>query len=478
MRKLLIFFCLVSTTSYCQHQELLASSNISKNGLLAYLKSVKHTYESITKNIQKHTDKTIINIQKDDANIRQIFGSKKLNYPEIPKTDSLLQIATSIQQQEAGLKLNEYIPELDSLKTSIAFIENHYKKPPITDKVSIEQIQSLKATLLSFEATFQKANSLKKIIQQRKEHLNSLLQSSGLTKEFKRINKQAYYYHAQLQEYKNILKDKTKAKKLFVQNIRNSKPFKEFFKKNSQLAALFKLPDNYGTAQSIVGLQTSQSVQQLLSQRFSLSIGNRTGNPQQLLQQQVQTAQDQLRLLQNKLKLNNGSNSIEEIKSFKPNTQKTKSFWKRLEKGFNIQSSGNKGVIPALSDIALTLGYKLNDKSVIGIGASYKLGIQASWKYQKFTSEGMGLRTYVDIKLKGNLWMSGGFEANFLQAFNTIEALKIYDAWQSSGLIGVSKKYTVGKKTATVQLLWDFLHYQQNPRIDQAIKFRIGYSFN
>ena len=52
-------------------------------------------------------------------------------------------------------------------------------------------------------------------------------------------------------------------------------------------------------------------------------------------------------------------------------------------------------------------------------------------------------------------------------------------AWQQSGLVGLSKilslKTKVFKKTK-LQLLWDFLCYEQVPR-GQPIKFRIGYNF-
>ncbi len=53
------------------------------------------------------------------------------------------------------------------------------------------------------------------------------------------------------------------------------------------------------------------------------------------------------------------------------------------------------------------------------------------------------------------------------------------DDWQQSGLVGVSKivslKSKMFKKTK-LQLLWDFLSYQQVPRT-QALKFRLRYAF-
>jgi hypothetical protein len=47
---------------------------------------------------------------------------------------------------------------------------------------------------------------------------------------------------------------------------------------------------------------------------------------------------------------------------FKPNTQKTKSFLKRLEYGANFQTQKATNFFPAVSDLGLSLGYKFSDK--------------------------------------------------------------------------------------------------------------------
>jgi hypothetical protein len=87
----------------------------------------------------------------------------------------------------------------------------------------------------------------------------------------------------------------------------------------------------------------------------------------------------------------------------------------------------------------------------------------------------MGLRSFVEVKLKGQWYAMGGFEANYLSSFDKMEQLRNYDAWQQSGLAGISKKFGGGKKlNAKLQLLWDFLSYSQIPR-RQAFLFRVGY---
>jgi hypothetical protein len=227
-------------------------------------------------------------------------------------------------------------------------------------------------------------------------------------------------------------------------------------------------------------------VQAQLQQRFgsgaSLTPSSGGGGGSDYLQQQMSQAQGELSKLKDKVNQFGGGSSDMEMPDFKPNSQKTKSFLKRIEYGANIQSQKTNFLLPVTSDLAITAGYKLNDKSIIGIGASYKLGWGSGWKNIKLTSEGIGLRSYINWKLKPifgkieGFWISGGYERNYQHAFTKSDQLKDVNAWQTSGLLGLTKKYKIGKKTNNFQMLWDFLSYQQVPR-RQPILFRVGYVF-
>jgi hypothetical protein len=85
----------------------------------------------------------------------------------------------------------------------------------------------------------------------------------------------------------------------------------------------------------------------------------------------------------------------------------------------------------------------------------------------------------VDIKIKGSFSASGGLELNHTVPFSSYQQLRQWGDWTKSGLLGITKtislKSRVFKKTQ-VQLLWDFLSYQQAPKT-QAVIFRIGYNF-
>lgn len=249
------------------------------------------------------------------------------------------------------------------------------------------------------------------------------------------------------------------------------------------LGSLFALPgassSPIGGGQagaSLAGLQTRASINQSIIDRFGSG-----PNVTQQLQQNVQSAQAQLNELKNKLgSLSSGSygngNDFDMPEGFKPNEQKTKTFLQRLEYGANVQSQKARYFFPVTSDLGLFLGYKLTDKSSIGVGASYKLGWGRGWNNIAISHQGVGLRTYLDWKIKGSFYISGGYEQNYMSMINSVDQLRDYSSWQRSGLVGLSKRYKVSKKIkGEMKLMWDFLSYQQVPRT-QAVLFRIGYS--
>jgi long-subunit fatty acid transport protein len=164
---------------------------------------------------------------------------------------------------------------------------------------------------------------------------------------------------------------------------------------------------------------------------------------------------------------------------FKPNNQKTHSFLKRLEIGTNLQTTRADYFFPTTTDFGLSLGYKLNDKSTVGIGGSYNVGWGQNINHIHVTSNGASLRSFVDIKLKKNIYFSGGYELNYQKAFTSFSQISSVSDWSRSGLLGLTKMVSLpGKvvKKTKVQIFWDFLSYYQVPRT-QPIKFRIGYNF-
>ncbi|TXJ29017.1 MAG: hypothetical protein E6Q24_04895 [Chitinophagaceae bacterium] len=395
---------------------------------------------------------------------------------------------TDAHQQYEGLeqkladtkKLRQYIPSLDTLSISLKFLEQNPQLMVIAEK-GPAKLEEAMSKVSGLQNQFQKAEEIKKFIKERKQYLKEQLGKFGLTNKLKKLNKQAYYYSAQVNEYKQILKDHKKSEQKAIELLSQTKLFRDFMRDNSQLTSLFRLPGgNAGNAPgagSLAGLQTRAQVNNLIQQQITAG----GPNAQAQFSQNMQQAQSKLNELKSKInKFGNGSSDdLDMPDGFKPNKQKTKKIFQRIELGANIQSQKSNGYFPVTSDIALTAGYKLNDNSIVGMGASYKMGWGENIQNIRITHQGIGLRSFVDIKLRGSFWISGGYEMNYRSGFQRIAELRNRSAWQESGLIGMSKildlRSKMLKKTK-VQLLWDFLSYRQVPK-PPALVFRIGYTF-
>lgn len=425
---------------------------------------------SIEGKLDRQTDRYLSKLKRQEHKLKKKLWRK----------DSVLakQLFDGVDEKYAGLKKIEgsadryssvYSGHLDSLSTALNFIKgNDLTSNPALDK-TLSQYKDLQSKLNA-------SDQIKKQLVARQQMLKEQFEKLGMTKELKQLRKQVYYYQKQVTEYKQLFEDPSKVEAKLMELAMKLPQFKDFFAKNSMLGSLFSLPGSSGNSTaSIQGLQTSAMINQALTDRF----GSGSSITQQL-QQNVRSAQSQLNELKNKansLKSDSYGNTGDgEIPGFKPNAQKTKSFLQRLEYGANVQSQKARYFFPVTSDLGLSLGYKLNNKSTLGLGASYKLGWGNNWSNLRISHQGIGLRSYLDWKLKGSFYFSGGYEQNYRNLINTVNQLRNYSSWQTSGLVGVSKKYSISKKMkGEMKLMWDFMSYQQVPKT-QPILFRVGYT--
>ncbi|MBW0177571.1 hypothetical protein [Sediminibacterium sp.] len=440
-----------------------------------------------TRKISKKLNKTTQRIQKNAVStLKKMKSVEQKLFQQLQKKnsqagvggaviDSLynvqLQKIQSLSDKTSGI--TDYFPSLDSLQTGLAFIEKTGKQLPVDQ---LKNLQLLSGNISGLQQQLNAANQLQTFLAERKNQLRQYVANSSLAKEWKRVNKEVYYYQQQLGVYKELLKHPDKAVEKLIDVLREQPAFRQFMANNSQLAQLFRLPGqstNSSAAGAVTGLQTRAGVSQLLQQQFP---GQGITDPTAYFQQQIGAAQAEMNQWKEKLNQLGGGSSDLVMPDFKPNQQKTKTFLQRIEWGLNIQSQRPNGLFPVTSELALMAGYKLNDKSTVGLGAAYKMGWGKNFSTIKITHQGVGLRSFLDIKLKGSFWITGGYELNHQQEFNRLDELKDLNAWQRSGLIGLSKKYSIGKKKGNLQLLWDFLSYGQVPRT-QALKFRVGYNF-
>jgi len=438
-----------------------------------YIDAVSTKSAKISANIDKQTAKYLDKLEKQEAKLRKKLGkidslaTKNIFANSAKKYEAL--------RQKANAKAGKYIPLLDTFTTSLKFLDQ-YKSAFSNLKQSSAQLKEAFSKAKDLEENFKRTDDVRAFIKERSQLLQEQLQKYNLGKNLKQFNKDAYYYTQQVQEYKDALQDPDKIERKAIEVLTKVPAFNEFMKKNSMLSSLFPQPENYGTAASLTGLQTRAQVQQLIQDRIAAG----GPNARELLHQNLDAAQAALNSMRQKMeKLGRSNSSDLDMPDFKPNQQKTKTFFQRLEYGTNVQTTRSSGFFPVTSDIGLSVAYKLNDKSSIGIGASYKMGWGKDIKHISISHEGVGLRSFADIKIKGSFYATGGLEYNYQQPFQSLQQINSLSNWQQSGLVGISKvvslKTKFFKKTK-LQLLWDFLSYRQRP-VAQPVKFRVGYSF-
>ena len=463
-----LIFCLgASMTSFSQLRDTL----LSLKDRASFVHAVEKKFSKLDSKLHSSTAKLLDKISREEYRIYKTIRKKdtaaatKFLTASQQKLNALKRKLNEADPADSAIALKQYIPAFDTIKTSLAFLLKLSPGNNNTPSGATDAVRRL-------EVRLQVANEIKKELNERSRKLMSDLQGFSLANELKAHSKTAYYYQQQLNEFKSLLKDRRKAEQKAIAILAKNEGFKNFIRENGMLAKMFGLPNGAPAPQ---GMQTRQAIAALILQRFA----GTGGNPQDQLRQQIGSAQQTLDAFKKKLNAAKQDNSTDTYvpQGFSPNTQKKKSIFSRMEYGLSFQTQKLNSYFPATTDIAVSLGYKLNDKSTIGIGAAYKMGLGKDWDDIQLTHEGVGLRSFIDLKLKGGLWLTGGYEQNHFNRFRTIQQPGLIDRWNQSAFIGLTRKVSVGKKkTGKVQLLYDFF-YDKNKINAQPIVFRIGYNF-
>lgn len=446
-----------------------------------YFTQLDSKIDKYSSRITKKTTKTLEKLARWETKIKslldktspetsaQLFGEGKLTFNKL-----LLQMQSG---QQTMLQYQSYYDKYrDDITTSLKYVEQ--QKEYVNEKV-LAKAKQAKEKMHELNAVSDSTEAIQQFIKERKKELiNTAFQYLGKNKYLSKINKEAWYYAETMKNYKEIFSDEKKMEQTAKMILNTIPAFQNFLQKNSLLASLFGAPGDMASATEIAGLQTRASIQSLIQQRLA------SGGPnaQQMISDNLQAAQGQMDQLKKKLLAyaGGGGNEIPDF-DFKPNTQKTKTLKQRIEFGTNIQFAKNNTLMPTTMDMALTIGYKLSDKSIVGIGGGYKLGMGSITNIQ-FSNQGANIRSFLDWKLKKQIFITGGMEMNYLAELpNTavISALPANEKWQQSALLGLTKKINIKTKWAKetkLQFLYDFLSKQHIP-VSQPLLFRVGYNF-
>lgn len=486
----LVLLCLLGAAKASNAQELDSVTNKVLNFPSKLFNRIRGKTADLDQQLTKQTEKYLQKMAQQEARLQK----------QLSKTDSAAAarlFANSPQQYAAMLQkfkndtatgkaipfTGTYQPHADSLGTALRFLQQNPQFLSATGKET-SLVQGASTQMQDLQAKMQGSQEVQDFIQQRKatikQYLGTLTQvPPGLNSAYQGMNTKMYYYSQQVQQYKDMLNNPDAMEKKALAALSQTGAYQNFMKTNSQLAGLLGLPGNAAnpaTPQAaLAGLQTKSALQNMIQGQIAPG----GSNGMSALSSNIQNAQSELSSLKDKLSQYGSGGGNIESPNFKPNDQKTKSFWGRLEYGSNLQTSRTNTDFPTVTDIALTIGYKLNKTNSVGVGASYKIGWGNGFNDIAVTNQGVGLRSYLNIQVKGTWSATGGFEYNYETPFTSVKQIYDLNWWTKSGLIGVMKtipvKNRVIKKT-TLQLLWDFLSYQQIPKT-QPILFRVGYTF-
>jgi hypothetical protein len=436
-----------------------------------YLQSIEKKADKYSNRITDKTEKTLVSLSKWESKIQGVLV--KVN-PEAARrlfSNNELTFSVALVKFREGKTISvgyraSYDRYRDELVTKMKYLED---KSENLVKKYLQPLAKAQQAIDSLDDQLAETEAVEKFIKERRKLLiTESVKYIGKSKYLQKINKESFYYTETLKNYRDIFRDKKKAEETAIRLLNQIPAFKKFMRDNSMLSSLFQNQGDNSTGQSLAGLQTRASINLIVQAR--IPAGGQVAND--FVSQNLQAAQSQLTSLKDKFLQSGTAGGDLAMPAFKPNMQKTKTFLQRLEYGFNFQIVKSNLNIPGGADIGLSIGYKLNDKAVIGVGTSYKLSIGSIDKIRLATA-GMGLRSFMDWKIRKQFFMSGGFEMNYISSVSSIQYSNV---WAQSGLIGLTKKVklkTKFTKAGKLQLLYDFLAREQLAK--SPIVFRVGY---
>jgi hypothetical protein len=322
--------------------------------------SIDRSSSKLQNNLSKQTARYMQRLSRQEKKLRDQLAKKDSGAAArlFNGTDSqYLTLQNSLQKGSGLINKSQqlYSGHLDSITTALNFLQQNKL---LGQRAQVQSgLQSSLGQLAGLQNKLDQTATIQKILQQRQQFLQEQLGKFGLADQLGKYKQTVYYYRAQMDAYKKTWEDPSKVEEKAMNLLSQTKPYRDFFNKNSALAGLFHLPgasDADAAAGAIPGLQTRSILQQGMQQRFGSDL-----NVQQSMQGGMDAAQSQLGQAKDKLsqQLNGSSGGGDaSMPDFKPNNQKTKSFLQRLQLGANVQSTGSNYFFPVTTDLGASLG--------------------------------------------------------------------------------------------------------------------------
>src|ERR1700748_1730901 len=439
--------CLAMTASYAQSVDSVSGKLL--NFPSRFFGRIKSKAASLDQQMTRQTQKYLQQMarqedkrrkklfKQDSAAALRVFGNNPLDYNALlAKLQSAGSKAGGVATTAGGISM----AYMDSIKTSLKFLQQN--QGILAGGTGIQG--SVAGSLAQVNQLQNKMQVTQYIQQQISQHKAALAQAlsrythlpGGVQSAYQGYSQQAYYYSAQMKSYTDQFSDPDKLTQKALSVLNQSPNFKSFMTTHSDLSSFFSLPGGgMNGAQALAGLQTKSGIQQQVQAQVTAG----GSNGQAAIQSNMQTAKAKLQALKDKITQAGGGSSATVVPDFRPNTQKVKTLWRRLQYSVNMQSLPSSYVFPATSTFGASVAYRLNDRNIFGFGGGYSMGWGKDIQHISITGQGASLRSFFETKIKGTWSAYGGLEYNYQQIIYSVNQISNLNYWTKSGLVGVTK---------------------------------------
>ncbi|HET7116692.1 MAG TPA: hypothetical protein VFI29_09385 [Hanamia sp.] len=234
---LLLILLVATNTGHTQGLDSIAAK--MENLPDHFFASIQKKYSSLEKNLTRKTNHYLKKMQRQEKKLQRKAGSSDSTLGK-PNTnvDSLYAAFKQqlvVKENLAGrmaqkVHLNQYNPFIDTLSTSLSFLE---KYKGMADKIKLPT-----GTLNQLESKFNECEQIQKFMAQRKQQMQNLLATftkvpASLQNQLLQINKTAYYYSAQVHQYREMMKDPKQIEQKGLSLLQQLPAFQKFMQKNT-----------------------------------------------------------------------------------------------------------------------------------------------------------------------------------------------------------------------------------------------------
>jgi hypothetical protein len=346
-------------------------------------------------------------------------------------------------------------PLLDSLHVAYGFLEQAGLSSDV--QLCNTALQSIDRAKTQLDIT----QEIKSQLQQRKEYWKSnLKQHPEYARIVGKMEKEAYYYTAQVNEFRKVLRNPSVLEETVMQILRKDPRWSEY---------MDALPQ---PRQDTEKMQPKRLVQQMMQSQAAAIDPDAVS----LIQNARKKSSELLgQLSENTTRFGNLDNAAQ-MPSFTPNPYKTETFWEHIDVGFNLEFDNKTDLLPSGGIVGLQLSFNFNQRISAGVLGNYRFGM-GDIKRIRFSHLGAGYGAFANYIIWKGLGVQMGYERNWRTDITTTEEQHYPSEWSPAALLGVTWEYGIGKKTkGTIGVFYDFLHRKHAPTTN-ALLWRMGWKF-